>query len=122
MKLVWDPAGIAAIEKRVDRAHDNVVDAVQRDAFRFAPKDTWAMANSIRKRNVARRRSRIIVGGRAAPYWATVEYGSEPHEIRARRKKALHWTGAKHPVRRVWHPGTPAQPFMRRALYVKRVI
>lgn len=34
-----------------------------------------------------------------------------PYEIRPRRKRALFWKGAAHPVRRVTHPGLKAQKF-----------
>lgn len=51
---------------------------------------------------------------------STVEYGIYVHEgtsahiIRPVRKKALYWKGASHPVRSVRHPGTRANPFMKR--------
>lgn len=34
-----------------------------------------------------------------------------PYEIRPRRKRALFWKGARHPVKRVVHPGVKAQKF-----------
>lgn len=34
-----------------------------------------------------------------------------PYTIRPRRKRALFWKGAAHPVRRVVHPGLKAQKF-----------
>lgn len=34
-----------------------------------------------------------------------------PYEIRPRRKRALFWRGARHPVKRVVHPGLKAQNF-----------
>lgn len=34
-----------------------------------------------------------------------------PYEIRPRRKRALFWRGARHPVKRVVHPGLKAQKF-----------
>ncbi len=34
-----------------------------------------------------------------------------PYTIRPRRKRALFWKGAAHPVRRVTHPGLKAQHF-----------
>lgn len=46
-----------------------------------------------------------------APY---VEFGTAPHVILPKEKKALYWPGAAHPVRRVNHPGTRANPFMER--------
>lgn len=120
--LVYHPEGLAAIRHRVERAHDNVVDAVHRDAFRHAAKRTGRMAASITRRDVRRLVSRITVGGKGIEYWPTVEYGSHPHVIRPRKKQALHWPTAVHPVKRVNHPGTPAQPFMRRALYKRRIL
>lgn len=41
--------------------------------------------------------------------FAYQDKGTKPHPIVARRKRALYWSGAAHPVRRVNHPGTKAQ-------------
>lgn len=38
-----------------------------------------------------------------------LERGTRPHIIEPRFKKALFWEGARHPVRRVRHPGTAAK-------------
>jgi len=46
-----------------------------------------------------------------APY---VEFGTKPHVIEPKDKKALYWPGAAHPVKRVNHPGTKANDFMGR--------
>src|SRR5438045_9414987 len=48
-----------------------------------------------------------------APY---VEFGTKPHVILPKDKKALYWPGAEHPVRRVNHPGTKPKPFLERIL------
>jgi hypothetical protein len=37
-----------------------------------------------------------------------MEFGSRPHIIRPKDNKLLFWPGAKHPVKEVKHPGTPA--------------
>lgn len=37
--------------------------------------------------------------------------GTDPHVIRPKRKRALYWKGARHPVRVVHHPGTEPQDF-----------
>lgn len=37
--------------------------------------------------------------------------GTKPHPIVARKKRALYWAGANHPVKRVNHPGTKAQHY-----------
>ncbi|MGL6298658.1 MAG: hypothetical protein ACRC1M_05755 [Methanobacteriaceae archaeon] len=42
-----------------------------------------------------------------------VEYGTSPHIIEG--NPWLYWPGAKHPVRRVQHPGTMPTPFVEPA-------
>jgi len=49
-----------------------------------------------------------------ASYAPFVEFGTKPHTIVPKDKKALYWPGAAHPVARVNHPGTKANPFMER--------
>lgn len=51
-----------------------------------------------------------------ADYSRMVHDGTRPHVIVPSSKKALFWRGAEHPVRRVNHPGTRANPYMKRAL------
>jgi hypothetical protein len=46
-----------------------------------------------------------------APY---VQFGTKPHVILPKDKKALYWPGADHPVKRVNHPGTAANDFIGR--------
>lgn len=46
-----------------------------------------------------------------APY---VEFGTKPHTILPKDKKALYWPGAAHPVGKVNHPGTKPNQFMER--------
>jgi len=48
-----------------------------------------------------------------APY---VEFGTKPHVILPKEKMALYWPGAAHPVARVNHPGTKANPFLERII------
>lgn len=43
-------------------------------------------------------------------YGQYLEEGTPPHIIEPKEKKALFWYGAKHPVKRVNHPGTEPQP------------
>lgn len=90
---------------------------IQNDAERMAAVKTGKLRSSLYS-EVNGLKARI--GVRNVPYWSTVEFGSGPHIIRPRNKKALHWPGALHPVAFVNHPGTPAQPFLRPALYRRR--
>lgn len=43
-----------------------------------------------------------------SPVAGILEFGSRPHIIRPKGNKLLFWPGAKHPVKEVNHPGTPA--------------
>jgi len=56
-----------------------------------------------------------VVTGSDRPYAAIHQLGgkTQPRTILPTRKRALHWPGAKHPVRSVHHPGSniPARPF-----------
>ena len=53
-------------------------------------------------------------------YALYVEFGTPPHIIRPKNKKALHWGGKNGPVvKLVHHPGTKPQPFIRNTLRTK---
>ena len=43
-----------------------------------------------------------------SPIAGVIEFGSRPHIIRPKNNKLLFWPGARHPVKEVKHPGTPA--------------
>ena len=47
---------------------------------------------------------RIGSTDKKAPFF---EFGTRPHVIKPKNKKALFWQGARHPVKLVFHPGTP---------------
>lgn len=52
---------------------------------------------------------RFILGLRSDVEYAAIQhYGGKtpPHDIFPRRKKALYWPGARHPVKHVKHPGS----------------
>lgn len=46
-------------------------------------------------------------------YGRYLEEGTPPHEIRPRNKKELYWPGAKHPVKKVNHPGSKPYPAVK---------
>lgn len=50
--------------------------------------------------------------GTNVKYAKAVEFGSPARVIRAKRKKALYWPGASHPVKQVKLPAQPAKPFL----------
>ena len=57
--------------------------------------------------------------GTDAPRGVWLEYGTKPHDIVARAKKALWWPGASHALTRVHHPGTSAKPWLGPTLAAK---
>jgi phage gpG-like protein len=69
-----------------------------------------------------RRSIKFAAGPRGVEGYTNVQYAAiqqlggviKAHAIFPRKKKALFWPGAAHPVRRVMHPGSrfPARPFL----------
>lgn len=57
-----------------------------------------------------------VVWGPTVNYAAAVEFGTKPHVILPKNKKALYWAGAKHPVKRINHPGSAPNPYMERII------
>lgn len=55
----------------------------------------------------------LKAGGRMAPHWHWVEFGTAAHKIRARADHSLSFGGVT--VREVDHPGARPHPFMRPA-------
>lgn len=109
-----------------------VVHEVAEDARRLVPVDTGELKESISEvPPTDRPYGRVEVGDLETglgDYWASVEYGSGPHDIwshgiwiRPERPWPLRnaETGEVFGLH-VHHPGTPAQPFLRPALYVRR--
>lgn len=123
MTVVMYAPGLERLDRDIEREVWQVTSDIHDDAVRYVAKDTMELMETIRAERRPGLRARIWVGnGRFGYYWATVEYGSRPHVIRPNVKKALYWPGALHPVRKVNHPGTPSQPFMRRALFQPRIL
>lgn len=111
-RIVMSRSGRNALDRRVKAVRGNVAEDVAEDARRFCPIDTGRLVSTIKAKG-----DQVWVGGVKAPYWAAVEYGSRPHLIESHGPWPLRdrETGAVF-GRHVWHPGTPAQPFMRPAL------
>lgn len=78
--------------------------------------DTGRYRASIAWRLGADARGLFAQIGSAVPYARYLEFGTPPHQIRPRTKRALFWPGAEHPWASVQHPGTRAYSVLRRAL------
>jgi HK97 gp10 family phage protein len=107
---------LGGMSNDVKRAVERTRIDVQNEARRRAPVDTGRLRSSIVSRAEGSGRRVGYVVGTNVNYAAAVEYGTAPHVIKPRFKKALFWPGARHPVAFVNHPGTKAQPFMRPAI------
>jgi len=84
----------------------------------WAPKKTSDGRPLLKRSGLLWRSARIVAldgnsvtVGTDRPYAGAHQFGSRPHVIRAKNKRALFWPGASHPVRQVNHPGLPARPF-----------
>lgn len=124
MELRWDEAGIAAIIARCDAAGRQVTEAVKVDAVLGCPVDSGELRRSIRDEYPEPNVGRVYVG---TDHWAPTEYGSRPHVIRARKPGGVLRFFWEREDRwffgpKVNHPGTPAQPFMRPAIWRRRTI
>ncbi len=102
--------------------------AVQRSK-ELVPRRTGNLDRTIRVGEVDVNNARVTVlagGRRNVGYAAAVEYGTRPHVIFPRKRKALAWGGARrlsgslrsgarptHFAKRVNHPGTRAKPYLR---------
>jgi HK97 gp10 family phage protein len=87
------------------------------DAQRHAPVVTGTLRRSLHAEVIeSTRLAATVTVGTNLVYAPYVEYGTRAHVILPKDKQALWWKGAEHPVARVNHPGTKAQPFLEPAL------
>jgi HK97 gp10 family phage protein len=89
-------------------------------AVAVVPVDTGRLKGSIAPDAKRDGRDFVAIVGTKTTYAKPVEFGTAPHIIRPKTKRALYWAGEKHPWASVNHPGTKAQPYLRPAL--KRMI
>lgn len=113
-----DPTARAHVDAAInDWMQDVIGDAILFDAKDFVPKRTSRLHDSLR----AECHDKVLrVGSLDCNYATDVEMGTAPHVILPRNKKALSWPDADHPVARVNHPGTAANPYLRPALFQRR--
>lgn len=105
----------------VKTAVDRTGTDVQNEARRRAAVDTGRLRSSIVSRSTNTGRSVGYAVGTNVKYAADVENGTPPHVIVPKNGKALYWPGARHPVAKVNHPGTRAQPFLRPAIEMTEI-
>lgn len=92
------------------------------NAKALVPRRTGFLQRAIIPGSVSATHAEVIAN---APYAADVEYGTKPHDIVPKTKKALAWGGARrltgslragakpdHFAKRVHHPGTKPKPYL----------
>lgn len=99
--------GAKGADKLVETAMRFSVAKIQAEARRRAPHRTGTLQRSILP-EVTYPRALVGVNERYGLY---IEEGTGPFVIEPKNKKALFWKGAKHPVKRVNHPGIKARPY-----------
>jgi hypothetical protein len=116
MRVVMVPGWQAKVRGPMLQLQRDMAAEIARDCRLNIARDglikTGALLASVRQEG-----TRAYIG---SDHWHFVEYGTDPHVIRPVTKEALWWEGARHPVRRVRHPGIREYAPMRRALYTKR--
>lgn len=104
VRITFDESGLDQIRDIATRVRNNVLDDSKPDAERFAPVDSGDLFLSIGVDHAA---GTLFAD---TEYAAAVELGSEAHEI----------PNAWGTGRTVMHPGGPAQPYLRPAVYQQR--
>ena len=101
----------------LDRATEVIAILLKSELRRAAPKKSQKFAKSI---DVIPRPGGIIEIW-ADEIWKYIEFGTNPHIIRPANKKALAFEieGEKIIVKKVDHPGTRPNPFIRNVLNTK---
>lgn len=108
----------AQIERNIVRSGIRQGANVIRDAAREnVPVDSGDLKKSIRVSTRSRRgqvRATVTAGGGDAFYAHMVEFGTKPHDIKARKGGVLSFGGIF--AKSIKHPGQAPQPFMRKAI------
>jgi hypothetical protein len=100
------------IKEALERALPRIAIRLRNELVKVCPVDKGFLSWSIKVE--ARENSLIIT---MLDYGKYVEFGTPPHLIKPKDKKALHWGGDNGPVTKVVkHPGTRPNPFIRNTL------
>lgn len=110
-------SGTVHIEHLAAENGKKITREVFREIQRRAPVDTGELLDSIDMTYVNMVGTITVT----AEHWPAVEYGTRPHVIRSHGDYSLRnrETGQRF-GKVVHHPGTPAQPYIRPAVYKRR--
>jgi len=103
------------LQELLNKAMPDIARRLLNELVITCPVLTGRLKNSLK---VSATNEGLLIGG--VEYLRWVEFGSPPHIIKPKNKKALHWGGKGGPiVKKVKHPGTRPNPFIRNALMTK---
>ena len=91
---------------------------ITRDIRLNAPNDTGEYSKSWKKSKPTKEKFTVTTNMGQLYLWLEFT-GTKPHEIKPIRAKALHWindAGQDVFAKKVWHPGTTAEPHVQPAL------
>ena len=111
---------VVDLGKLPSKAEENVKKVVKNSAFNIEKeaKSNLTSNKSVKTGHLRRGITSDIKGLEATihtsniKYAAGVEFGTRPHIIKPKNKKAVYWKGASHPVKSVRHPGGKAKPYL----------
>ena len=107
----------AKVEKNIMRAALRAgANEFKKAAKEAVPVDDGDLQRSIRVTTRTKKGTiyaSLKAGGKKAPHWHWVEFGTAAHKIKAKPQHALSFGGVA--VQEVDHPGARAKPFMRPA-------
>lgn len=110
------------IEQELVKGMTRIAIEGRNQAVTVVPVDTGRLKGSIAYEVTRAGKDVIARVGTNVEYAKPVEFGTAPHIIRPKNKRALYWPGAEHPVALVNHPGTKGKPYLRPALEKMRVV
>ena len=100
------------IQQAIENAIPRIAIRLQNELVLASPVDTGRLRNSITVTSDGMTLTITMVD-----YAFFVEFGTPPHVIKPKDKKALHWGGKNGPVvKQVNHPGTRPNPFIRNTI------
>ena len=107
------------IEERLERALPEIAIRMQNELMLVAPVDTGRLKNSIKVKSTS---EGLIIW--MVDYGKFVEFGTPPHIIKPTEKKALKFKVKKESgkivfAKKVRHPGTRPNPFIRNTIQNK---
>jgi phage gpG-like protein len=100
------------LEKEIRKRVAKLVFATHAHIVENTPVDTGRLRSSI----IVEEKGEGFIIGTNVEYAEFVEQGMQPTVIRPKNKQALFWKGARHPVKKVNHPG-----FAGRGMFLKGI-